>query len=214
MRHRSKMAMESVVKIYTEVHNYKEAAMMDRRVNSLQNPSAGNPMTWQPPDEGWYKINCDGSYWCNSDDISCGGVIRNSHGDWITGFAKKLGKGTVFQAELWGALIGLKTAWDLHLPSVILETDSTLVYNFITKGCSDSSPVVNMARSFKDLLAKDWMVHIKHVHRDSNLLADILAISAHFNSFGLVSFDRVPDFCKATFLDDHNRVLASFRLGS
>ncbi|KAF7831760.1 reverse transcriptase [Senna tora] len=151
------------------------------------------------------------SYWCSSDDISCGGVIRNSHGDWITGFTKKLGKGMVFQAELWGALLGLKSTWDLHLPRVILETDSALVYNFITNGCRKSSPAINMARKFKDLLAKDWMVHIKHVHRD---MANILATSAHFYSFGLISFDRVPDFCKATFLDDHNRVLAAHRLGS
>ncbi|KAF7805325.1 putative ribonuclease H protein At1g65750 family [Senna tora] len=160
-------------RICTEIHNYKEAAVMDRKVNALQNSKNRSHMSWQPPQEGWYKINCDGSYWYNSDDISCGGVIRNSRGEWITGFSKKLGKGSVFQVELWGALLGLRTAWELQLPRVVLETDSKLVHNFITSGCNISNPFLHMAKEFTELLSKAWEVDVKHVHRDNNLVAAI-----------------------------------------
>ncbi|KAF7833161.1 reverse transcriptase [Senna tora] len=122
-------------------------------------------------------------------------VDNNISKNWGGGFTKKLGQGSVFQAELWGALLGLKTV-------------------FITNGCNNSNPFLNMAKEFRELLSKDWMVNVKHVHRDSNKVADILANSAHFNSYELMILDRVPYLCKVTFLDDHNRVLAAHRLGS
>ncbi|KAF7801395.1 putative reverse transcriptase [Senna tora] len=216
MRIQEKMERDSGQsgQICTEIHNYKEAAVMDRKVNALQNSKNRSHMSWQPPQEGWYKINCDGSYWYNSDDISCGGVIRNSHGEWITGFSKKLGKGSVFQAELWGALLGLRTAWELQLPRVVLETDSKLVHNFITSSCNISIPFLHMAKEFTELLSKAWEVDVKHVDRDNNLVADSLAISAHYNSYGLLILDRVPDCCKVAFLKDLDKVLAAHRLAS
>ncbi|KAF7842469.1 serine/threonine-protein phosphatase 7 long form-like protein [Senna tora] len=87
---------------------------------------------------------------------------------------------------------------DMQLPRVILETDSALVFNFITNGCSDSSPFLSMARNFKDLLAKDWIVNIKHVHRNSNQVADVLAKSAHFNSMALDTLTVCPRRTRST----------------
>lgn len=36
-------------------------------------------------------------------DVDCGGVIQDTRGEWIGGFAKYLERCGVFVAELWGS---------------------------------------------------------------------------------------------------------------
>ncbi|KAE8712026.1 hypothetical protein F3Y22_tig00110264pilonHSYRG00044 [Hibiscus syriacus] len=52
------------------------------------------------------------------------GVVRDSEGRWIGGFAKVIGVCSALEAEIRGVLQGLALAWDLGLRSVILEIDS------------------------------------------------------------------------------------------
>ena len=60
------------------------------------------------PREGWVKINIDGASKRELKLASCGGLIRNSNGDWICGFAWKLGFCTAIKAEFWAVLTGLE----------------------------------------------------------------------------------------------------------
>jgi hypothetical protein len=41
----------------------------------------------QQPNEGFVKLNVDGSFLGNSGRICFGGLIRNNNGDWLIGFS-------------------------------------------------------------------------------------------------------------------------------
>lgn len=55
---------------------------------------------------------------------TCGDVCRNPSGQWIVGFARKLGSSNVLMAELWGIFTALSIAWEQQLTKVWVESDS------------------------------------------------------------------------------------------
>ncbi|KAL5740033.1 hypothetical protein ACOSQ2_029213 [Xanthoceras sorbifolium] len=57
-------------------------------------------ISWQPPMEGWVKLNVDGSRDNELGTITAGGVIRNASRHWMQGFSLKKGVGGVLEAEL------------------------------------------------------------------------------------------------------------------
>ncbi|XP_028754982.1 uncharacterized protein LOC114714409 [Neltuma alba] len=71
------------------------------------------PIKWRRPGEDWIKCNVDGAVNTISGQAACGGVLRNSQGEWIAGFSKYLGKCSAIEAEEWAILSGMNIAWDL-----------------------------------------------------------------------------------------------------
>ncbi|KAH9665427.1 putative ribonuclease H protein [Citrus sinensis] len=62
-----------------------------------------------PPPWPWCKLNTDGS--CkNTGEAGASGVIRDSFGNWISGFSMNIGESSVIMAELWGMYQGLSLA--------------------------------------------------------------------------------------------------------
>ena len=64
---------------------------------------------------------------------SAGGVIRDSNGKWLGGFAFNIRSCSITDAELWGIHEGLLLAWDLGLKKVLLESDSACAVEMILK---------------------------------------------------------------------------------
>jgi hypothetical protein len=63
----------------------------------------------QSPEEGWVKVNTDGT--SKAEGIAgCGGLIRDHRGHWLGGFAKFVGVSSAFVAvaELWGVFVGIE----------------------------------------------------------------------------------------------------------
>lgn len=65
---------------------------------------------WKPPTCGWVKINIDGvssryEYWS-----AVGGVVRDSHGNWVEGCRRVLGKGSALNTEFLAILHKLELA--------------------------------------------------------------------------------------------------------
>lgn len=56
---------------------------------------------WEKPNTGWMKLNMDGSSIGNLGMAGGGGVIRDEEGNWVIGYARKIGSANSFQAELW-----------------------------------------------------------------------------------------------------------------
>jgi hypothetical protein len=56
-------------------------------------------IAWQQPEEGWVVLNTDGA---SRRDVAagCGGLLRNSNGQWIGGFSRHLGMCSAYFAEL------------------------------------------------------------------------------------------------------------------
>ena len=61
-------------------------------------------MKWNSPPGGWFCLNTGGSLKSSQGLVTCGGLLRDHHGRWKIGFAKKVGCTSTFVAELWGIL--------------------------------------------------------------------------------------------------------------
>ncbi|XP_039033399.1 uncharacterized protein LOC120169281 [Hibiscus syriacus] len=55
---------------------------------------------WKPPPAGWNCFNTDGGVETHSGNGSIGGVLRDSSGSWLGGFAKNIGVSTVLMGAL------------------------------------------------------------------------------------------------------------------
>ncbi|KAG4954763.1 hypothetical protein JHK87_040357 [Glycine soja] len=56
--------------------------------------------------------------------VTYGGLLRDHHGRWKIGFAKKVGCTSTFVVELWGVLQGLCIARDQGMQNILLQVDS------------------------------------------------------------------------------------------
>lgn len=97
--------------------------------------------SWRKPDEGWVKINVDGSFLPDSEDGGWGAVLRD-----CSGVVLASGAGNLFnlqsasQAEAMAALQGVKLANVKGHRNVILETDSLFLRSVLLSAESDKSP--------------------------------------------------------------------------
>ena len=57
-------------------------------------------VTWTKPIVGWCKLNTDGSINSASGIAGYGGLIRDSNGQWVAGFAKKIAANSSLAVEL------------------------------------------------------------------------------------------------------------------
>ncbi|KAK8605746.1 hypothetical protein V6N13_102519 [Hibiscus sabdariffa] len=69
------------------------ATVAGTRVQQLQARSS-------PPAYGWYQLNSDDARRVDDGKAACEGLIRDSAGTWIIGFAKALGVCSVVDVEL------------------------------------------------------------------------------------------------------------------
>ncbi|KAF7802879.1 ribonuclease H [Senna tora] len=138
--------------ISLQVKNYNDAAAFNNAINLTSKPSEESLNPWQAPEEGWQKINVDASKWESNNNICCGGVIRDCEGKWISGFAKNLGVGSVFQAEIWG------------VKKVIMESDSSMMLiNAIERGGVSRCPFRGLIHEIIEMTTRDWRVKIRYI---------------------------------------------------
>jgi hypothetical protein len=51
------------------------------------------------------------------EEKGCGGLLRNSNGQWIGEFSRHLGMCSAYLAELWGVIDGLRLVYDVIVVS-------------------------------------------------------------------------------------------------
>ncbi|CAA7029235.1 unnamed protein product [Microthlaspi erraticum] len=91
-------------------------------------------IAWQPPEGDWWKMNTDGAARENPGPASAGGVLRDTSGRWICGFALNIGICPAPLAEFWGVYYGLYMASERQVPRLIIEVDSETVMGFFIHG--------------------------------------------------------------------------------
>ena len=67
-------------------------------------------VSWKKPPSGWCKLNTDGASLGNPGKVGGGGIIRDSDGKWMKGFARSIGFTTSITAEFWALRDGLLLA--------------------------------------------------------------------------------------------------------
>lgn len=100
-------------------------------------------------------LNVDGSH--NSGGSACGGLLRNSLGQFLRGFHCNLGLATSVLAELWGLVLGLRLACSMGITSLRVELDSMVVVNMVElrrSNCLLLCPLLDKALALISSL--DW----------------------------------------------------------
>jgi ribonuclease HI len=94
--------------------------------------------------------------------------------------------GISVRAELCAITAGLEIAWSRGITKLIIEWDSELVIDCITKESIKMDANYILIVKARELLKRDWEVVVQHAFREANLVADCLA------NFGLSKdlFDR------------------------
>ncbi|KAK1311822.1 hypothetical protein QJS10_CPA07g00882 [Acorus calamus] len=98
-------------------------------LNIVEKQSTTKEVIWQPPQEGWIKINSDGS---KADDrFAYGALIRDHRGDCLQALTARVRAASINILELKGLVEGLSLCSSLITPRIWLETDSTTVVAWI-----------------------------------------------------------------------------------
>ena len=103
------------------------------------------PIKWLKSPIGWMKLNTNGAFLGNPRAAGAGGLIRNSSGEWVKGFARSVGFATSITAEFWALRDGLILASQMGLQNIEVELDAKIVVDLV-----QSNSVVN--NSFLPLL--------------------------------------------------------------
>jgi ribonuclease HI len=150
------------------------------------------PIKWKPPDLGWAKLNTDGASLGNPGIAGGGGLIRDSNGGWVGGFARAIGVTTSVQAELRALKDGLMLAIDLGIPYLAIEMDSLVAVEFVNSKTMPNvflSAIVNDCRC---LLERFERYTLHHIFREANGCADALAKASCAQIVDFISFTSAP----------------------
>ncbi|PRQ31855.1 putative ribonuclease H-like domain-containing protein [Rosa chinensis] len=156
---------------------------------------------WKKPNRGHFKLNVDGSK-NDKGQIGAGGVIRNNEGVWCKGFMQHIGYGEVLQAEAWGLVTGLQIAVDMQIKHLDVESDSAILINLIQSKDIDLHPLGTLILNCRSLMNHFESCSIKHIHRERNMVADILAKHSLDNELGVCRMDTNPPFMNQVLMDD------------
>ncbi|PRQ50066.1 putative ribonuclease H-like domain-containing protein [Rosa chinensis] len=158
-------------------------------------------ISWCKPGLGFFKLNVDGSRSSNG-MIGSGGVIRDAIGEWISGFMVNIGAGSVIQAETWGLYHGLQIASSLHINHLEVESDSACLVQLLQSDAIELHPLGTILMNCKQLLNQFDACQIRHIHREGNMVADILAKESIHHSAGICTFTSPPALVVEAVLDD------------
>ncbi|XVE77975.1 hypothetical protein DITRI_Ditri13aG0107100 [Diplodiscus trichospermus] len=163
-------------------------------------------VSWKPPAGEFVKLNTDGAWDKINNIASAGGVIRNSHGDWVFGFAMNIGPCGITDAELWGIHQGLILAWERGFRKVEVETDCLTALQAIQNKEKRSNFQVALASSIRELIDRDWQVVLSHNFRQTNHVADYLAKLARKLHQGIAICEEPPVEIRQCLQNDSNNV--------
>ncbi|CAA7034573.1 unnamed protein product [Microthlaspi erraticum] len=118
-------------------------------------------------------MNTDGASRGNPGPAASGGVLRDEHGTWISGFALNIGVCSAPLAELW----------EFTTASVWHGIDAFHIWS-------------------SRWIRRDWIVRVKHVYKEANRVADGLANHAFSFPLGFYLFTSALAEISALLLED------------
>jgi ribonuclease HI len=178
----------------------------------LRTPSIPKRIKWSKPAAGWVKLNTDGAYSSSCGLAGGGGLLRDSNGNWIHGFARFLGNCSSTIAELWALKDGLTLAHSLGFSLISIELDAEMVVLLLKNPSTVNLVMEPLLSDCRHLLQLFDNPVVQHVYREANQCADALAalglnLHVSFMDFvhppsvveTLLAFDKVELFCTRLF---------------
>ncbi|XP_048489805.1 uncharacterized protein LOC125491759 [Beta vulgaris subsp. vulgaris] len=108
-----------------------------------------------------------------------GVLIRNHEGHLLHAKAFNLGHSSVLIAEATALQQGIKLALHSGLRNIIIEGDNLLVINAFNNICSTQWKIANIIADCKLMLTHFASYQIRHVFREANRAADLIANVGH-----------------------------------
>ena len=78
---------------------------------------------WEKLRAGWLTLNFDGSVASTVGPAGGGGLVRDENGEWVMGFARRIGNASNYLVELWALRDGLQLCLQIHAQTVVIELD-------------------------------------------------------------------------------------------
>ncbi|EOY08210.1 Uncharacterized protein TCM_022554 [Theobroma cacao] len=117
---------------------------------------------------------------------------------------------SAYRAELWSILKGLTVAWETGHRRIELQIDNSTAVKVINPTSTVISHNYDLIQVIKRLLMKQWVVKIRHVFREENIVADRMANMGITQEGGFMLFDVPPPEINSFLLHD----VADFHLSS
>ncbi|XP_024190514.1 uncharacterized protein LOC112194518 [Rosa chinensis] len=148
------------------------------------------------PPGSWFKANSDGSF-RDLNQAGYGAIFRNSDATFLDAFSCNAQVSCAIDAELLAVLEVIKVAKERGWFPLWIETDSRLALQYFKKpGLTPWRLRVQWMNSLASI--SQFQVHITHVFREGNQVADKLANYGALNS-GSVWWDSIPHFLISSF---------------
>ena len=135
--------------------------------------------------------------------------IRDSNGEWVAGFARKLGSMSNILAELWALNDGLLLAQQLDILNVNIELDADLLVHLLNNPSSHNLMLEALLNDCRNLIKTFPSCTVTHIFREANRCADKLANVEATQAVNflllyepshvvadLLAFDKAELFCK------------------
>jgi ribonuclease HI len=178
----------------------------------LRTPCIPKRIKWLKPTAGWVKLNTDGAYSSSCGLAGGGGLLRDSNGNWIHGFARFLGNCSSTIAELWALKDGLTLAHSLGFSLISIELDAEMVVLLLKNPSTVNLVMEPLLSDYRHLLQLFDNPVVQHVYREANQCTDALAtlglnLHVSFMDFvhppsvveTLLAFDKAELFCTRLF---------------
>ncbi|XP_028118971.1 uncharacterized protein LOC114316519 [Camellia sinensis] len=85
---------------------------------------------WEPPDHGFYKVNCDVAVLQGSSRVTIATMLRDKNGHLVNGLTKKLCISSPFQGEAQACCLACLLVHQFNLLDVLVEGDNKVVIYF------------------------------------------------------------------------------------
>jgi len=130
---------------------------------------------WEKPREGWLTLNVDGLAAGASGKAGGGGLIRDGNGEWVIGFARKIGTTTSFMAELWALRDGLLLCLQIQAQAICVELDAKAVVDAFNMQSYSNTVISSIMDDCRHLATQISHLRVRHIYREANRCADFLA---------------------------------------
>lgn len=181
-----------VLWINTQMERVTDAFLRSKLYMGSEPTYQWESRSWTKPEPGMVKINFDGSLDPHTKRAGCGGVVRDSSGNWLYGFTNNIGSCAPDQAEAWGLLRSIQAAVHMGYRNIIVEGDSKEVIDAMSNSSNTTSSIGNILKACRQELRQIETWKLELIPREINTVADQLAKSSRLYPKGLhlLSQDR------------------------
>ncbi|PKI73727.1 hypothetical protein CRG98_005876 [Punica granatum] len=168
---------------------------------STATSSSSIQVNWEPPPDGFHKLNSDGCSKGNPGIAEEWGLIRDSLSRWVRDYQMNLGSIRSLAAELKALRQGLIVTQQCGVRCLIVELDAKLILSWVW-GNSSNKVLTNLIDDCRTLCCNFEAIIPRHNYRDAKKCADHLTNLGVELPHELVILPHPPSSIRKLLLED------------